>query len=736
METVEYEVRSKRLEGMELFLFTDNSVAESAFFKGTSTNKALFDLIVRLKRAEMEGGLKLHVIHVSGKRMIAQGTNGLSRGDMLERVMGGADMLSFVPLDEGAVERFESVLPWVWSWCGNRKLQPLTPEGWFEKEQGATGGKLGPDGIWIPEHREGTHLWAPPPAAADVAVEELICARHKRPGSMHIFVCPRLMMYQWRKQLFKVADVAFEVPTTSSVWPHDMLNLLLLPCASLLSDTGHGDFDDPHSWWNWSENCVECGATRKGVEGLFCANFCYSQKSWMPCRQMWCGKCYKVLPGIKFHVIVPTDKSGFEWVRKGEENRFLVGRAGDHVVTPFQCDLCIFRILTGRDPRKDGTNDLLLACIRQANLDALWGWEPSTVYQNSRLIIQSLRLYELVRLKPNYPHLGPFPLEDVQAFGTAVIMLLKSIEPGKYAGYTQFETIRKFCSAYSNAYLASALGVIEAATMGKATAKAFLTKCPTQSLWFEKFCLGCVKRMGQIVRQDLAISVELLLAVVFDLQREAKGTYGSRLYLLIRAAAFCVIAFAGSFRGHEVFLVELDGLLRHLEDGKRDTRPHVVVTLLGRFKTETGLHHHLTPLAAVTASGIQVRKWVDLLVALCRKEGRKNGPEFCNHRGEVLSPRVMEGIILDSIQRVKDDRPELVGADVNVHEDYGISRSFRRGSNTRAQNVGVSEPDINAAHKWRDVEKARGRKPAMKMSDHYLEVKQSLPSLLRYSTAL
>lgn len=126
-------------------------------------------------------------------------------------------------------------------------------------------------------------------------------------------------------------------------------------------------------------------------------------------------------------------------------------------------------------------------------------------------------------------------------------MLLKSTELGKYANYTQFETIRKFRSAFSNAYLASAAGVVKAATMGRDTAKAFLTQCPTQSLWFEKFCLGCVKRMGQVVKQDLAISVELLLALVSDLEREAKEASGSRLHLLIHAAAFCVIDFAGSF---------------------------------------------------------------------------------------------------------------------------------------------------------------------------------------------
>jgi len=36
----------------------------------------------------------IHVIHVSGKRMIAQGTDGVSRGFLMEGVMAGDDMLS------------------------------------------------------------------------------------------------------------------------------------------------------------------------------------------------------------------------------------------------------------------------------------------------------------------------------------------------------------------------------------------------------------------------------------------------------------------------------------------------------------------------------------------------------------------------------------------------------------------------------------------------------------------
>jgi hypothetical protein len=90
---------------VELFIFTDNMVSENAFYRGTSSSPILFELVLRLHLLEMHGGWKLHVIHISGKRTIQQGTDGLSQGDMMSGVMGGVDLLSFVPLGERADER-------------------------------------------------------------------------------------------------------------------------------------------------------------------------------------------------------------------------------------------------------------------------------------------------------------------------------------------------------------------------------------------------------------------------------------------------------------------------------------------------------------------------------------------------------------------------------------------------------------------------------------------------------
>jgi hypothetical protein len=106
------------LAGGEVYIFTDNFTAESAFYKGNTSTKALFELVLRLRTVEMLGLIQLHVIHVAGTRMMSQGTDGLSRGCLTEGVMMGSPMLSFIPLHLSAIERQPSLLPWIQDWTG------------------------------------------------------------------------------------------------------------------------------------------------------------------------------------------------------------------------------------------------------------------------------------------------------------------------------------------------------------------------------------------------------------------------------------------------------------------------------------------------------------------------------------------------------------------------------------------------------------------------------------------
>jgi hypothetical protein len=110
VDTVKVEARAGRLQGCKFFLFTDNSTAKSCYYHGSSKSKQLYLLVLEPQMLEMKFGLTIHIVHISGKRMIAQGTDGCSRGSLMEDVMAGEDMLTFVDLALPATERYPPLI--------------------------------------------------------------------------------------------------------------------------------------------------------------------------------------------------------------------------------------------------------------------------------------------------------------------------------------------------------------------------------------------------------------------------------------------------------------------------------------------------------------------------------------------------------------------------------------------------------------------------------------------------
>ena len=109
---------------------------------------------------------------------------------------------------------------------------------------------------------------------------------------------------------------------------------------------------------------------------------------------------------------------------------------------------------------------------------------------------------------------------------------------------------------------------------------------------------------------------------------------------------------------------------------------------------------------------------------------------FVNGKGNRLTLKDMEVDILDRIAAIQNKYPELIGVRVDVYDEYRLSRSFRRGSNSEALNRGVKEEVIDRNNRWRKEERAGARKAKLKMRDHYTDVIVALKSYMQYSQAL
>ena len=128
-----------------------------------------------------------------------------------------------------------------------------------------------------------------------------------------------------------------------------------------------------------------------------------------------------------------------------------MAREGNHLMTPFECDLCIFIKLKGRFLISQSDEDKKLASyIRRVNLDYLWSRAPTTVTNNLRLANNFVNLPNVVRLKSPFISNGTFPGSDNCGYQIAISMILMSTKPRRYdKSYAHFDAIRHLTSCFN-----------------------------------------------------------------------------------------------------------------------------------------------------------------------------------------------------------------------------------------------------------------------------------------------
>ena len=204
------------------------------------------------------------------------------------------------------------------------------------------------------------------------------------------------------------------------------------------------------------------------------------------------------------------------------------------------------------------------------------------------------------------------------------------------------------------------------------------------------------------------------------------------------AGAYFAITYVNSLRGPEGLLVDLGGLRKNLVKGL--DKQYVIVALLGQVKGEHGEREHLLPTASVTRSGINVRGWVERLIAVNQTCGRETGPGFCDDNGVVLKSRDMNEILHDLLGEIFVEHPGLFQADIqsiaDIEDKYSVFRSFRRGSDSLAIAMKVPAEDIKVVNRWSRKEASGTGKASMDMTQYYAEVHILLPSFMRYTGAM
>ena len=352
---------------------------------------------------------------------------------------------------------------------------------------------------------------------------------------------------------------------------------------------------------------------------------------------------------------------------------------------------------------------------------------------------------------PLHP-LGPMPLSDSSGMGIAIAMQLKSLTAkGRIVANPQYATVRGVRGTASLNWQASPFGVGESSSFAKGKGRVRPTSCPTQSDWFYYFSLGMELRMGSQAQPDQAVRigavVHLLHLIKSDAQSAEDSGYATDASYLWKVGAYVCILTAASLRGHEGFYVELAGLRNHLKKGKYGTipadlaitkelilteevcanLPHVTLTLLGHFKGETRVDHHLIAIASATQSGLQPRWWIEKLVSVCASEGRDHGPAFANEHGQLASSPDYNSTFQGYLLRVQEETT-LIDKEVDVFKVYNTYRTLRKTSTTRIERSGFGNDFVDKINRWRAQEGAQGRMVKRRMNAHYADALLLMPT--------
>jgi hypothetical protein len=82
-------------------------------------------------------------------------------------------------------------------------------------------------------------------------------------------------------------------------------------------------------------------------------------------------------------------------------------------------------------------------CIRRATVDAFWSRETAAVNGLRSVMKAAFKKAALVEGAGSFPSLDPFPVHDGDGMGSAVLQLLKTLDPGKHEKCVQCEMAEK-----------------------------------------------------------------------------------------------------------------------------------------------------------------------------------------------------------------------------------------------------------------------------------------------------
>jgi hypothetical protein len=211
---------------------------------------------------------------------------------------------------------------------------------------------------------------------------------------------------------------------------------------------------------------------------------------------------------------MPRDFNGALLTELEGKIRFREACPRDHLCIPFQCPNWQSQNIRGRSIDTTLIEDLVFECmVVQATLDVFWSRASKTV-GNHVQEVRNMARYGRMFQYPPMPVLGPWPLFTHLGMDAAVMVLMRSMEKERGGGMVKYGPARKACATLTVLWESSPLGGNDMTLSAELVKGRFVTtRCPSEGRWYQQFETGICAQTGDVVTQDRAYTIEVLLAL-------------------------------------------------------------------------------------------------------------------------------------------------------------------------------------------------------------------------------
>lgn len=280
-------------------------------------------------------------------------------------------------------------------------------------------------------------------------------------------------------------------------------------------------------------------------------------------------------------------------------------------------------------------------CIR-ATLDAFWSRSKKTVADHIREVRFMARYGQALAFN-TMPPLGPFRLGTHNGMAQAILLELRLLEKGRAKldpqgrSTVMYGTARMIRSTSTVLWENSpASGSDIVMSSGQVRGRFVATMCPSEGRWYQHFSAGCAARMGDIVTQDRAYTIEIVLAVIQMYEDNFQQEGFNMNISTFEAAMFFMISCFGGFRGFETVWTDLAALRYDVQFCEEtDDFTAVAWPVTGRFKMRRVCGDITTyPLPASQALGFRYLTGRNVSLGGSRLPTAKMG----GHSGVLMGP--------------------------------------------------------------------------------------------------